>query len=467
MNRIAAHFGSATGSKYGASAISISIDPPPASSPVADTTLIDFDDATIRVGLETPRCALGVDWQDGEMVPASYLDRLRAELDYIESALRTIIRESKIRYVNPNRPGDNGIVVGAADWGWGPSDPPHLAARMQLLERYRNWFGRLNLLFPHPTPEVENTLTGTSEFVHAWLLRPDTWDHTIPATPDEAERVAEQQLTQFRNLLDVAAFTGTNEPRLVPDTNALLRNPDLASYEAVTNTPRFTIHLVPAVLNELDDLKDRGRTEDVREKARSVVRRIKGLRDRGNLREGVKLAGSISVQLEHREPDTGLLEWLDPSVPDDRLLASALQLQSGHPSGVVVVVTSDINLQTKAEAAGLPYAETPPTVASRQANLTADLISSKGKVSAVVLRNEGPATAREITYSINTPKDLAPPHIRCGPWTQERLAAGEAADPQPVVMIAAPVELNVTWVDDTGERSTTTVLQGPTGRRPR
>ena len=59
----------------------------------------------------------------------------------------------------------------------------------------------------------------------------------------------------------------------------MIRNPDLASYARNAPAPSFTVHLVPTVLAELDDLKDRGRTQELRDQAQGVVRRMKGLRD--------------------------------------------------------------------------------------------------------------------------------------------------------------------------------------------
>jgi hypothetical protein len=50
-----------------------------------------------------------------------------------------------------------------------------------------------------------------------------------------------------------------------------------------------------------------------------------------------------------------LPSWLDLDVPDDRFVASALLNQSAHPGSTVYAVTSDINLQTKLVAIGLPF----------------------------------------------------------------------------------------------------------------
>jgi hypothetical protein len=206
------------------------------------------------------------------------------------------------------------------------------------------------------------------------------------------------------------------------------------------------------VLSELDDLKDRGRTQDLRNQAQAVVRRLKGLRDKGNLAVGVKLTKTITVRAEAHEVDVrGVLDWLDPAVPDDRVLAAALRLQSDHPAGSVVLVTSDLNLQNKADAVGLPYMETPPTVASLRAELAASLgWPSPTSPPVVTLTNRGPAAARGIAYSVATLPDSRPPHFRAGPWEVEQLATG-ISDARPVYGFYTPVVLvTATWTDDDG-----------------
>ena len=58
---------------------------------------------------------------------------------------------------------------------------------------------------------------------------------------------------------------------------------------------------------------------------------------------------------------TDLPDWLNLTVPDDRLVASALLLQSRYSGSALHVATSDINLQTKLLAVGLPFTEPPDT----------------------------------------------------------------------------------------------------------
>ncbi len=62
------------------------------------------------------------------------------------------------------------------------------------------------------------------------------------------------------------------------------------------------------------------------------------------------------------EPKSDRLpSWLDLTVPDDRFVASSLLLQSAHPGSALYVATSDINLQTKLSAVGLPFIELRPS----------------------------------------------------------------------------------------------------------
>lgn len=120
------------------------------------------------------------------------------------------------------------------------------------------------------------------------------------------------------------------------------------------------VHLLPVVLREIDDLKRAGKTEQLREAARRADRRLKGLRDNGDVLSGVRVAGKVHAVFEHVEPrDDGLPSWLDLTVPDDRFAASSLLLQSQHPGSALYAATSDLNLQTKLAAIGLPFVELP------------------------------------------------------------------------------------------------------------
>ena len=139
----------------------------------------------------------------------------------------------------------------------------------------------------------------------------------------------------------------------------LIDNPDLAVHVGTLGR-RYMIHLLPVVLREIDDLKHGGKTQQLREAAQRADRRLKGLRDNGDVLSGVRVAGEVHAVFEHIEPrDDRLPSWLDLTVPDDRFTASSLLLQAEHPGSALYVATGDMNLRTKLAAVGLPFIELP------------------------------------------------------------------------------------------------------------
>jgi hypothetical protein len=290
----------------------------------------------------------------------SLRDRLSRDLADIERQLQALLDISGIRYVNPNR-ADSGIwVVGAADYGWAPSDDAQQLARMKLTRDYEAWYSRFATLFGGITPELMKSIGKADRFTRRWITRSGGNDHAIPRTIAEAKAVAVNQMAPLREGLDLLGLQGEGGLRVVPDTSALMDHPALADYTTVVGAKTFTVHLLPQVLVELDALKDGGRTPEQQKRARAALRGIKDLKQRGELTKGVKLTRGITVIADPREPDfTKLPDWLNPQVPDDRVLAGALEVQATHPSSVVVLVASDLNLQNKAEVVGLPSVEPP------------------------------------------------------------------------------------------------------------
>lgn len=295
----------------------------------------------------------------GERRP-TYAENLLAELDAIAESYTDVLAASSIKYVNPNTRDSPVFIVGAQEWGWCESDDALESARMALLRRLRDWVPRFRLLFQHPIPTVTQRLDDNIGLLEAWLVRSNSWgqDPIIPSTIEEAQRKIASAIEGLRRLVDLLP-TDDYPTRLVLDTNALIDNPDVTVY-AVAIGSKYMVHLLPIVLREIDEQKRAGRHQDIREAAKRAERRLKGIRNNGDIREGICVAGSVFAKFEYTEPvGADLPEWLDLSVPDDRLVASSLLLQSQHPGSALYVGTSDINLQTKLAAVGLPFVEPP------------------------------------------------------------------------------------------------------------
>ncbi|WP_405552117.1 PIN domain-containing protein [Streptomyces canus] len=280
----------------------------------------------------------------------TYKERLLTQLDAIESDYVAVLEASDTEYVDS-------IVITAANWEWAPSSPELEMQRMDLLRRLRDWKPRFLLLFPHPTPETAEKLKDNLELLERWLLRERTWqDYSIPQYISQAVKLLRAAVKQLRDLTNLLP-TDPWPVRLTVDTNALIDNPDLAVYTGQIG-PRYMAHLLPVVLCELDDMKRAGRIDVLREAAKKADRRLKGLRNNGDVTLGVRVAGDVHAVFEYIEPKSDALpDWLDLDVPDDRFIASTLLLQSRHPGSAWYVATSDINLQTKLHAVALPFIE--------------------------------------------------------------------------------------------------------------
>lgn len=284
----------------------------------------------------------------------SFAERLRDDLAEIRAAFVGLLDRSSIRNVDPNR-GGGVVFIGFAQWDWTPDDGL-IGERTRLLERLDEWASLLQLLHRAAVPTTQDRIDQHLGLLRDWLRR-DGGDHSVPGTLEKARHKADVTFDGLIALVDLGVH-GTTITMVVPDTNTLIRQPDVASYAAEVGTDDYTVVMLTTVVSELDELKDRGRTEDVRAKAAAALRRLKGLRDRGDVRVGVPVQGRTRLRMEHREVQVrSVLDWLDPDVPDDRILGGTLDLQARFPAASVVLLTADMNLQNKAAAVGLPFAD--------------------------------------------------------------------------------------------------------------
>ena len=282
--------------------------------------------------------------------------RLVEQLGTLQDRYAALLERTSIRNIDPNRGGSGDVAfIGFASWGWMPNLDT-VNERTKLLADLDDWIGLFRLIHRDALPATVKRIEAAESLLRRWLEQV-SGDHSVPATIEKATATATAMFDELRALIVLVAG-GHHGLVVVPDTSALLREPDVATYQAAFGTDDYCVVLVPPVLAELDELKDRGRTDDVRKGAGAAIRRLKGLRDRGDPRAGVKVQGRTVLRFEHRDirPST-ILGWLDDSVPDDRLLAAALDIQGRRPEAAVVLVTGDINLQTKAAVAALPFLE--------------------------------------------------------------------------------------------------------------
>jgi PhoH-like ATPase len=106
------------------------------------------------------------------------------------------------------------------------------------------------------------------------------------------------------------------------------------------------------VLEEID--KHKKRQDSVGSQARSTIRKLDKLRDKGSLSKGVRIEKGLGLVRVSSYNPLCLPDDLDLEDPDNQIIATALSEQNQSPkSRKVVVVSRDINMRVKCDALGL------------------------------------------------------------------------------------------------------------------
>jgi hypothetical protein len=274
-------------------------------------------------------------------------------------------QRARLRSLLLEQPGEMRKVTSPSDpfvWIGPPYAWPELtveARQLQsaVLDEHKKLSALLRVLFAvapaDTTRDFEKSIEELDELIDQSHL---SWIRSREEGFDRASKALDIWRELLARLHDPSAGA---EPLYVPDTNALIWNPSLEEW-AFPESTRFGLLLLPTVLEELDKKKIDGNAA-VRQKANSLITRIKGYRSRGSLAIGVPLRRQRStLRTTAVEPDFDhTLPWLDRTNNDDRLLAALVDVIRAHPRTPVILVTRDINLQNKAEYAHLPFVEPP------------------------------------------------------------------------------------------------------------
>jgi len=122
----------------------------------------------------------------------------------------------------------------------------------------------------------------------------------------------------------------------------------LTDARALTSFQNNDIIVPFKVLEEVD--KHKKRQDGVGTNARSFIRNLDSLRDKGSLHSGVRIAKGKGI-LFVTSPETSPL---DMSIADNEIIAVALEQKNKNTKRKVIVVSRDINMRVKCDALGLP-----------------------------------------------------------------------------------------------------------------
>jgi rRNA-processing protein FCF1 len=268
--------------------------------------------------------------------------------DEAKSALRSLLEASVVE--DRFEPGS--MVITAYPWKWkllAPETRPLLGEARKAAE---HWLGAAQVTLDVAGPEHRGKFDELAETIRRIYIRGSNADG--PVREDMAGNLLAVEQAVDEQFALVEELPGVHEsPRLmlVPDTNALLQDPEIEEWEVGKASSEIVI--VSQVQAELDSHKNSDRK--TAGKAAKLIRKFKEYGRRGDTLAGVALAGQRRFREIPVRPDMSLApNWLDASEADDGILAAALEIASRSPSSTVVLVTRDRGLQNKARAAGLP-----------------------------------------------------------------------------------------------------------------
>ena len=275
----------------------------------------------------------------------SYIEILKKQIDDIEPIINEMLDNSSIYYHDINRRDSGLVVIGFHPYYWGDKDEKNqIKAKDEYLKFYQNFELLLEKAHPNTLKKIQKSNKNILNLIE---------QIKAPSSIESAKGLFGNETKTF---IDFIELLNGDEKRtvIVPDTNTIIQHPEPSNYKSISFTPKFDFVILPTILSELDKHKITHRNEDFRKKVKSVIKRLKGYRNQGNVLDGVIVDKNITVKMIATEPNFNkTLSWIDSKNNDDRIIANVLELQITNPSDSVIFVTSDINLQNKAQLANL------------------------------------------------------------------------------------------------------------------
>lgn len=278
----------------------------------------------------------------------SRLEVLGQLRDEAKSGLRGLL---EVSVVEDRFPPDSGVIT-VHPWKWRPLPADSRPLQGLAREATERWLEVAQITLDVAGPEHRREFNRLTETIRRVYIR--SADADGPVSSDIAGNLeATNQAVdgQFDLIQELPGAHELSRLILVPDTNALLQDPDIEQWEVGPGSCEFVI--VSQVQAELDAHKNSDRK--IADKAAKLIRKFKEYSRRGNTLAGVPLVGKRQFREIPLSPDMSAApSWLDEGDADDRILAAALEISSRALSSPVVLVSRDRGLQNKARVVELP-----------------------------------------------------------------------------------------------------------------
>jgi hypothetical protein len=287
----------------------------------------------------------------------SFVEQSKDDIKNLKTTIHRLLQISSIR--ESKKCEDSILVIISPSYHWENLSPEGETIQTNAKEFFEELVNRFDLIFNGKPKKIVDRYHKAKDYLDLLINREDVWN--VPLSVDIAEKRLREQVEKLQTLFEWLKTLGDEENIFVPDTNALIINHKLETYGKLVDIDlnNWVVVITPTVLRELDELKIKNTNSEFKEKVKKTINYLKGLRNQGDILKGVTLFNNTTkVKLIAVEPNMNkTLWWLDSDNNDDRIIASCFELQINNPASCVILITADLNLQTKASMARLPFIE--------------------------------------------------------------------------------------------------------------
>jgi hypothetical protein len=277
----------------------------------------------------------------------SFLTLLEKRIDEFLSGVTELVTSSDLQY---------SATEGVFDYR---GDHTLIVKKSTLQSKLFKEFSKVRVsllnLFESEAESVNNELTDKLVYTENLLSKSKL---VIPQkTNSEINEKIYEDWKNIRKLLS-QIYTEDISEIVIPDTSYVIKHPDFSKW-SVKKGKVLNIIITPTVLSELDSHKEFHKDKQVHQTAKVVTKKIRDLmrRNRGNERKTI-LRDKVYLFLDAVEPkSTVLLEELDFSIPDDRIIASSFLIIRRYANSNCYIASEDVNQINKALYWGIPVKE--------------------------------------------------------------------------------------------------------------
>lgn len=280
---------------------------------------------------------------------------LKEALQIKELVKRFLIEFSHLYYNDYSSSG----IYGVAKFWWTELNPEGKQLQHNIITKLTSFFEKLDVFFVNLPKQSLYKIKNSKRNIKP-IIEHSKGTGCYQNSIQEAFAKFEEEFNAILTQLNYLHSDSKEKIILVVDTNSLLSFPNIEKWE-FKEFNSFNIYLTPTLFSELDSLKINSRNENVREKAKTIINKVKEYRRRGDLFDGITIIKNkitlYSIAIEPNIENT--FSYLNFDNADDRLIATTIEIIRKNLDYIVYLITADINLQNKAIYSSIPFLEPP------------------------------------------------------------------------------------------------------------